>query len=1018
MTLSVWADTASEKANEDNSNNAADLSEEAAVSKSYQKQSFVNLYKEKQLEFAKQLGTPQVNEKGNGILFTGKGKELNSGEIIFQQEFQFDENALGRVSVDGLVSKGFKASIAFYLDDDETPFVTIPLKRQKKTSTWTNDGETTEDVLNQNISGNHKISIAVITEDTKNMSILLRSVEFVESSLPVIYFNLDESQGTIAEMNSDENHDTECYGTMNVQIPAGYQYEYTEQKQDVLTSTEYNLEYIRGRGNSTWMTDKKPYKLKLEKSADLFGMGKNKHWVLLANRYDNSLMRNKMTYWLGKELGLEYTPECVFVDVVMNGQYLGSYYLCEQVRVGNSRVDIDDLDDALDATDSPTITGGYLLSMEPDKEDKEEKFSFKTTQKNEFLVESPSFEESSKEAYEAQSNYIKNYVQKTEDAIYGTDFQDEDGNSYSDYMDVASAIDYYWVQEISMNGDAFISTSTYLYKKRNGKLYWGPLWDFDFVAWGDYDYNSTPDCESFVQKNQTWFGRLFQNKEFASQAAERWSYIKEKLIEISKDGGLLDQYYDQLKVSQFYDREKWGAYHFDYWDDEDMVPQTLTFKEEKERLQSWIQKRVKWIDENVNILIPKECKVSFVSDGKECYSESVMSEENLKGTPKTPTKKGYVFVGWYDEDGEQYSPDYKITDNTSFEAKWVKESQYKLTSNIFFQYKEAYYTFYKNDDDEYSDDSWYENRYYMPYSIAPVDSYLTNVTWRSSNEKIATVSDDGIVNVKGVGDVTISLKAANHVTASYVLHIIEGNDYDDMDSPESLSFTKTALELNKGSYTKLEPIFEPKICDRDNIFWISTDDKIASVDENGMIQAKRAGKAVIIAFDRYSQAMAKCKVTVTNKTASSTTIKTGAVYTVSGLKYKVTSTKKNARTVACIGIAKENIKSVTIPSAIQLNKNTYAVTQIGSSAFANRKITTIKIGSNVTKIGEKAFYKCKELKSIKITSKKLKTVGKNAIKGIAKKAVIKVPSKKKKSYQKYFSAKTGFAKKSMIMKKL
>jgi hypothetical protein len=159
-------------------------------------------------------------------------------------------------------------------------------------------------------------------------------------------------------------------------------------------------------------------------------------------------------------------------------------------------------------------------------------------------------------------------------------------------------------------------------------------------------------------------------------------------------------------------------------------------------------------------------------------------------------------------------------------------------------------------------------------------------------------------------------------------------------------------------------------------------------------------------------------VTVTNKTASSTTIKTGAVYTVSGLKYKVTSTKKNARTVACIGIAKENIKSVTIPSAIQLNKNTYAVTQIGSSAFANRKITTIKIGSNVTKIGEKAFYKCKELKSIKITSKKLKTVGKNAIKGIAKKAVIKVPSKKKKSYQKYFSAKTGFAKKSMIMKKL
>ena len=56
-------------------------------------------------------------------------------------------------------------------------------------------------------------------------------------------------------------------------------------------------------------------------------MGSDKHWILLANYYDISMLRNKFTYWLGNVLGLEYTPKCEFVNVVMNGKYLGSYYL-------------------------------------------------------------------------------------------------------------------------------------------------------------------------------------------------------------------------------------------------------------------------------------------------------------------------------------------------------------------------------------------------------------------------------------------------------------------------------------------------------------------------------------------------------------------------------------------------------------------------------------------------------------------------------------------------------------------
>ena len=75
------------------------------------------------------------------------------------------------------------------------------------------------------------------------------------------------------------------------------------------------------------------------------------------------MIRNKITYWLGAEMGMKYTPQCVFVDVIMNNQYAGSYYLCEQIRVGKNRVNIDDLEAdeaAKNVTTGAAITGGYL----------------------------------------------------------------------------------------------------------------------------------------------------------------------------------------------------------------------------------------------------------------------------------------------------------------------------------------------------------------------------------------------------------------------------------------------------------------------------------------------------------------------------------------------------------------------------------------------------------------------------------------------------------------------------------
>ena len=100
---------------------------------------------------------------------------------------------------------------------------------------------------------------------------------------------------------------------------------------------------IHVRGNSTAGQDKKPYKIKLDKKTDLFGLGggvKNKHWVLLANCFDESLMRNKLCYDLSGQFGAPVWMKSEWVDVVMNGKYVGNYQLCQHIRVSDERIPI------------------------------------------------------------------------------------------------------------------------------------------------------------------------------------------------------------------------------------------------------------------------------------------------------------------------------------------------------------------------------------------------------------------------------------------------------------------------------------------------------------------------------------------------------------------------------------------------------------------------------------------------------------------------------------------------------
>ena len=156
-----------------------------------------------------------------------------------------------------------------------------------------------------------------------------------------------------------------------------------------------------------------------------------------------------------------------------------------------------------------------------------------------------------------------------------------------------------------------------------------------------------------------------------------------------------------------------------------------------------------------------------------------------------------------------------------------------------------------------------------------------------------------------------------------------------------------------------------------------------------------------------------------NPPAADTSVKEGDVVEVGQGSYTVADTDK--KEVAYKAPAKADVTSVTVPNTVKITENgaevTYKVTAISDNAFANqKKLKSVTIGKGVTSIGKNAFKGCKNLKKIAVKSTSLKKVGKNALKGIHKKAVITCNKKKVKAYKKLFNAKTGF-KKTMKVKK-
>ncbi len=268
---------------------------------------------------------------------------------------------------------------------------------------------------------------------------------------------------------------------------------------------------IRGRGNYTWSGfDKKPYRLKFDKKVAIMGMKKNKHFGLLAHADDNlGFLRNTVGFELSRRLGLAWTPTAKPVEVILNGDYIGLYFLTELIRVDSDRVDI--VEQADNITDATAITGGWLVEIDNYDTDPHVEITEGNGEKIIFTYKTPEVLSAEQEAY------LKSQMETINTAIYTSD---KTSTEWENYVDIDALARYYIVQEILDDCESFHG-SCYMHKQLGSDTKWvfGPVWDFGNA----YNRGTSQFIWDRPTFNQTWIGEIYKFPRFQEKVKEIWS---------------------------------------------------------------------------------------------------------------------------------------------------------------------------------------------------------------------------------------------------------------------------------------------------------------------------------------------------------------------------------------------------------------------------------------------------------------------------------------------------------------
>ncbi len=425
-----------------------------------------------------------------------------------------------------------------------------------------------------------------------------------------------------------------------------------------LTDTVYEFDGKIGieiRGSSSQSYDKKNYAFETRDDSgenlnvSLLGMPKENDWVLHGPYADKSLMRNALTFEVGNRMD-RWAPHTRFCELYINNEYRGVYVLMEKIKIDKNRVDIATLKDSDIVGDE--LTGGYIMKV--DREDPGYFPSNYPDRSGDYSIKFSYVDPDYESLKLQQREYIKKYIRDFETALYFFNYNTYP-DKYLEFVDLESFVDYFIVQELSKNVDAY-RLSAYLYKDKDskgGKLTMGPLWDFNFT-YGMPDYLDGWQTTDWVLTEQLWsipfwWDRLRVDPRFNSKLKRRWTALRQdgvlhvdSLMEIVDRNALL------LKDAQMRNFTKFQILSTYIWPNYYIAG---NYTNEINYTKNWIKGRLQWMDGQINAIVDVFQSVESLAVNKlnlQVYPNPARERVNFRFILEKP---GSIQIKFYDLTG-------------------------------------------------------------------------------------------------------------------------------------------------------------------------------------------------------------------------------------------------------------------------------------------------------------------------------------------------------------------------------
>ena len=397
-----------------------------------------------------------------------------------------------------------------------------------------------------------------------------------ENTIPVVCIDTEDGKDIITkEYYVDATISIDTAGVDGWFLPEGFE------------ALEPTSTSIKGRGNSTWKWDKKPYKLKFDSKVSILGLEKSKKWVLLANYSDYSLMRNYVTMETAKVLSNELSPFSQYpVNLFVNGEYRGVYSIGEDHDVGEGRIELSD-NNGLPDTSFLLEIGGY-----DEDEDILDKTVLYTPLVRWCSIESPEDDEITQE----QADFIIDYINRTDASVIAL-------SNYEDYIDIDALIDWFIANEVFYNLESCFNRSCFMTKEPGEKLKMGPLWDYDLAIGNLYNDFGRYDiwaclAQEYEYTGDNWMCYLMNDPNFRAKLKVRWDEVKDELLETALDR--IDRMGETLAPS--------AKYNFTVWNilgtravaaQPQSIVNLKTYDDNVKYIRDFVENRWNWMNNNI-----------------------------------------------------------------------------------------------------------------------------------------------------------------------------------------------------------------------------------------------------------------------------------------------------------------------------------------------------------------------------------------------------------------------------------